>query len=215
MAAKSSLMVELVKTKEQLENLKRHYTNRVKAMEDEIRHIQQERDKYLESFSSVKDKTEEEKHEIVAKYESKLRSLQQRLEENRVKLRENQRMAAVRAKDDAKIRELQTEINNMKRQKTAISKRMMESGQCACVCVYVSGLCVCVVHVSLMLNPSLLHLLCHRTPSCSLYASLSLFGRTLSLSLTLSLSHLFMHSPQRRLMLLSLSTTQILSTASS
>lgn len=77
MAAKNSLMLELVKTKEQMENLKRHYANRIRAMEEEVKQVQQERDKVLESMANITGKTEDEKHEIIQKYEAKLRSINQ------------------------------------------------------------------------------------------------------------------------------------------
>ena len=63
---------------------------------------------------------------VSAKYDKKLKDLELALSTAREKLKENQRLAKARSVDDSRIRQLQQEIDQMKKQRVSVARQMKD-----------------------------------------------------------------------------------------
>jgi len=116
------LLAKLTETKKKAETERRDFTNRISQMEKEINKVQKDRDKILKAT----DKNDANYQKIVDRFRKQLESLQKKVDDYKVKLRENQQLKKLHAKEEREIQKLSAQIEKAKRQKVLLSRKMTE-----------------------------------------------------------------------------------------
>lgn len=119
-------MAELIRNRETIQQLKKNYEQKINELEIEVKQVQLEKLRVLAEAEQNSSATSQTISAVTAKYDKKLKDLESSLNTAREKLKENQRLAKARQADDTRIRQLQQEIDQMKKQRVNVARQMKE-----------------------------------------------------------------------------------------
>mmetsp|Transcript_10601 Transcript_10601/g.20097 ORF Transcript_10601/g.20097 Transcript_10601/m.20097 type:complete len:1047 (-) Transcript_10601:329-3469(-) len=127
LANKEQLIAVLMKTAQDAAEKEQQYMQRINEMEVEVINTISQRDAVLKE-SRNKPESEETK-KVLKKYQQKLSELQQKIKTYQSKVKENERLKKQYQKDELKIKKLENEIINTKKQRVILAQKIAEKNE--------------------------------------------------------------------------------------
>ncbi|KPP66507.1 kinesin-like protein KIF21A-like, partial [Scleropages formosus] len=125
-AIKQKLIDELENSQRRLQTLKQQYEQKLMMLQCKIRDTQLERDRVLQSMSSVETFTEEKAKKIKAEYEKKLSLMNKELQKLQAAQKEHARLLKNQSQYEKQLKKLQQDVAEMKKTKVRLMKQMKE-----------------------------------------------------------------------------------------
>jgi len=123
---KEDLIRQLEKSQAELQTLKQSYEEKVTELETDVKKTQGEMDRVLAEMNNIESQSSDAKRKMRLQYEHKLEALETQLSTLRKKQESQQSVARMKSQSEVRIKTLQTDIENMKRQKVSLLKKLRE-----------------------------------------------------------------------------------------
>ncbi|KAG5450077.1 Kinesin-like protein kif21a, variant 2 [Clonorchis sinensis] len=121
--SKQRLLAELQAKAAQLDHLRRHYERKLNDLETRIRETEKERDRVLANLEHI---GEERLRRTQEEFQKKLSSLQDSLKQLQQAKSDHTRLEREQAKKNGELRQLRKEIEELRRYKVDLAKRLQE-----------------------------------------------------------------------------------------
>ena len=112
---------------EKVEKIREMYEKNMKALSDEVQDLTHEREKLLHDLEQAKSQGLEVKK--VSKYKSRLRTLEKQLNNLRGKQVRQQKLLEMKSVSDAKVAQLKSEVETMKKQKIRLASQKHKANE--------------------------------------------------------------------------------------
>ncbi|XP_067931079.1 kinesin-like protein KIF21A isoform X1 [Watersipora subatra] len=118
------MIEELERSQRQLQTIRQHYEDEMLNLQDQIMAVERERDQVLSSLGSKKQQSEERVRKVKMDFEKRLDTMQQELNKVNTAKKEHAKMMKNQVVYDRRIRDLSTELNEMKKIKVRLMAQM-------------------------------------------------------------------------------------------
>uniref|UniRef100_A0AAZ3SSS2 Kinesin motor domain-containing protein n=1 Tax=Oncorhynchus tshawytscha TaxID=74940 RepID=A0AAZ3SSS2_ONCTS len=123
---KQKLIDELENSQKRLLQLKLQYEEKLILLQNKIRDTQLERDRVLHNLMSMENYTEEKASRIKSDYEKRLKEMNRDLMKLQAAQKEHARLLKNQGRYERELKNLEQEVNEMKKAKVALMKQMKE-----------------------------------------------------------------------------------------
>ncbi|RWS28175.1 kinesin-like protein KIF21A, partial [Leptotrombidium deliense] len=129
-SVKEKLIFELEKSQRKLNTLKQHYEDKLMQLQTKIHAIESERDQVLAKLTCGGNQAnEKEAKKIRSEYEKKINSLQSEMKKLQIAKKEHAQAMRNQAQYENQLKQLKTDVAEMKKQKVKLLIKMKEESQ--------------------------------------------------------------------------------------
>ncbi|XP_074600654.1 kinesin-like protein 31E isoform X2 [Brevipalpus obovatus] len=128
-SVKEKLILELEKSQRKMLSMKHHYEDKLEQLQVKINDIETERDRVLAKFTTLGSAGNDRAKKVREDYQQKLNALQSEMKKLKMAEKEHAQAMRSQTKYEAQLKNLKNEVNEMKRQKVNLLKKIKEEAQ--------------------------------------------------------------------------------------